>query len=161
MRNVLIPVDGSRRSEIAVECVIRQARLGQVGRIDLINVQPPLGGYTARFISRRERDAFHRDQGRAALAGARRLLDQAGLPHTDHIRVGEVVEAIVGAAEDLGVQEIVVGADGAGLFGAVELHSFINRLIRRAPVPVSVVKHPAAEMAVNGATGSWWLRPTS
>jgi len=161
MRNVLIPVDGSHRSEIAVQAVIRQARLGQVGAIHLANVQPSLGGYIASFISRPERDAFRREQGQAALAGARRLLDQAELPYTVHIRVGEAVEAIVGAAEDLDVEEIVVGTDGSGLFGALELHSFVNRLIRRSPVPVSVVKNPAADMAFNRTTGSWWLRPTS
>jgi nucleotide-binding universal stress UspA family protein len=161
MRNVLIPVDGSRQSEIAVQSVIRQARIGQVEKIHLVNVQPPLGGYIGRFVSRSERDAFRRERGQAALAGARHLLDQAALPYTVHVRVGETVEEIVGAAEDLAVEEIVVGADGFGLLGAVQIHSFVNRLIRRAAVPVSVVKDPGAEMNLGRATGSWWLRPTS
>lgn len=161
MRNVLIPVDGSRRSEIAVQAAIRQARLDPVDAIHLVNVQPSLGGYIASFISRAERDAFRREQGLAALADARRLLEQAGVPYTIHIRVGEAVEAIVAAAEDLGADEIVVGVDGSGLFGRIELHSFVNRLIRRSPVPVSVVKQPTADMAFNSTTGSWWLRSTS
>lgn len=160
MRNVLIPVDGSRRSEIAVDCAIRQARLGRVDTIHLVNVQPPLGGYIGRFVSRSDRDAFRREQGRAALAGAQRMLDQAGVAHTAQIRVGEPVETIAAAAEELGVDEIVVGA-GPGFLGALELHSFVNRLIRRAPMPVSVVKNPAAEMAIPRPAGSWWLRPTS
>jgi nucleotide-binding universal stress UspA family protein len=161
MRDVLIPVDGSRRSEVAVQCVVRQARLGQVGDIHLLNVQPPLGGYIARFVPRRERDAFRRERGEIALASARRVLDQAGLPYTAHIRAGETVDTIVKAAKDLDVKEIVVGADGFGILSALDLHSFISQLIRRAPMPVSVVKNPAAEMGFNSATRSWWLRPTS
>lgn len=161
MRNVLIPVDGSRSSEVAVQSVIRQARIGQVDKIHLVNVQPPLGGYIARFIARSERDAFRREQGEVALAEARRLLEQAGLAYTVHIRIGETVDEIAVAADELGVEEIVVGADGFGLLGTVQIHSFVNRLIRRAAVPVSVVKDPGAVMTLNRATGSWWLRPTS
>jgi nucleotide-binding universal stress UspA family protein len=160
MRKVLIPVDGSRRSDIAVECVVRQARLGQIGRIHLLNVQPEFGGYIARFISRSERDAFRRELGQEALAGARRRLDDAGLAYTVHIRVGEVIETVAQAAEELAVGEIVVGADSFGPIGAIEVRSFVDRLIRRSSVPVSVVKHPVADMNFNRATGSWWLRPS-
>jgi nucleotide-binding universal stress UspA family protein len=161
MRNVLIPVDGSRRSEIAVECIMGQARLGQVGDIHLLNVQPQLGGYIARFVGRRERDAFRREQGQAALAGACRLLDQAGMAYHVHIRIGEAVETTAKTAEELDVDEIVVGADGFGALGAFELHSFVNQLIRRASMPVSVVKNPAAEIAIHDGARSWWPRPTS
>jgi nucleotide-binding universal stress UspA family protein len=161
MRSVLIPVDGSRRSDIAVEWVVRQARIGQVAKIHLLNVQPPLGGYISGFVPRRERDAFRREQGQTALAGARRLLDQAALGYTVHIRIGEPVEAIVAAAEELGAEEVVVGANGVGLLGAIQIHSFVNRLIRQSAVPVSVVKKPEAGMDLSRTTGSWWLRPTS
>jgi nucleotide-binding universal stress UspA family protein len=123
-------------------------------------VQPPLGGYIARFVPMAERDAFRREQGQAALAGARRLLDQVGLIYTVHIRIGEVIETVARAAEELAVAEIVVGADSFGPVGAIELRSFVDRLIRRSPVPVSVVKQPVADMNFNRATGSWWLRPT-
>jgi nucleotide-binding universal stress UspA family protein len=148
MRNVLIPVDGSRRADIAVQCVIRQARLGQVGDVYLLNVQPPFSAYIARFVDKRTRDGFRREQAETALADARRLLDEAGLMYAVHIRVGDAVETTASVAETLGANEIVVGADSLGLLGAFELHSFVNRLIRRAPMPVSVVKDPGAEMDI-------------
>ena len=161
MSTVLIVVDGSTRSESAVRSVLRQARLGQVGAIHLVNVQPHLGAYVARFVGTGAIRGFQREQGERELAGAKRLLEEAGVPCHAHVYAGEAAETIARAAEELAATEIVIGADGLGFLGSLGLHSLVSRVIRRSNVPVSVVKGGGGEAdAAAGGKAAWELGAT-
>lgn len=146
MSTILIVVDGSARSESAVRSVARQIRLGQAGTVHLVNVQPLLGAYVGRFVGTKAIRDFQREQGERELAGAKRLLAEAGVPYRAHVYAGEAAETIARAAEELGASEIAMGADGLGFLGSLSLHSLVSRVIRRSNVPVSVVKGGAAEV---------------
>lgn len=159
MRSVLIPVDGSKRSDAAIRCVARQVRLGQIGAVHLLSVQPPIGAYVGRFVGRGAVRDFQREQGELALASARRLLDEAGIAYSAHIHVGEIAETVARAADHFGVQEIVIGADGLDLLGSLYLNSLVARVIRRANVPVSVVKDVGPDLEFKRERGGWKLRP--
>jgi nucleotide-binding universal stress UspA family protein len=142
MRSVLVDIDGSQAAESAVRCVAMNARAERIATIHLLNVQPPLGGYIGRFVSGVTIRSFQRDEGQRALAGARRLLEDAGIAHTLHIRVGLEADTIVAAAAEFGVDEIVLGADGLGLFGRLWFRSLAGRVVRAANRPVIIVKSP-------------------
>jgi nucleotide-binding universal stress UspA family protein len=159
MSTLLVHVDGSLRSESAVRSVARRARLGQAAAVHLVNVQPHVGAYVGRFVTTGTIRGFQREQGERELAGAKRLLDEAGVPHRTHIYVGEPADAIARAAEALGATEIVMGADGLGFLGGLNLHSLVSRVIRRSNVPVSVVKG-GSETGAAAEKGDWQLRPT-
>jgi len=160
MQSILIPVDGSRSGDAAVRCAIRQARLGHVGKVHLVSVQPHLGAYVGRFVGTGSIRSFQREQGERALANARLLLDEAGVAYAAHIYVGEAAATIARAAKELDATEIMIGSNGFGFLGTLGLNSLISSIIRRADVPVSVVKAPASELEVESATGQWQLRPT-
>jgi nucleotide-binding universal stress UspA family protein len=161
MSTILIVVDGSARSESAVRSVARQIRLGQVGTVHLVNVQPLLGAYVGRFVGTAAIRDFQREQGERELAGARRLLAEAGVPCRAHVYAGEAAETIARAAEELGASEIVMGADGLGFLGSLNLHSLVSRVIRRSNVPVSVVKSGAGESGTPaGGKAAWELGAT-
>jgi nucleotide-binding universal stress UspA family protein len=155
MPTIVVVVDGSPRSESAVRSVIRQSRLGQVGTVDLVNVQPPLGAYIGRFVGTGTIRDFQREQGERELAGAKRLLEEAGVPCRAHVYAGEAAETIARAAEELGASEIVMGADGLGFLGSLSLHSLVSRVIRRSNVPVSVVKGGGADVDAVGGKTAW------
>jgi nucleotide-binding universal stress UspA family protein len=142
MRSVLVHIDGSAAAESAVRCVAMNARAERIATIHLLNVQPPLGGYIDRFVSGATIRAFQRDEGQRALAGARRMLEDAGIAHTQHIRVGPEAEMIVAAAAEFGVDEIVLGADGLGLFGRLWFRILAGQVVRQATRPVMIVKSP-------------------
>lgn len=160
MRVILLPVDGTLRSDAAVQCVIRQARLGQIGVIHLVTVQPRLGSYMGRFLKAALIRDYQREQGEKALTRARRLLDEAGVAYQPHIYTGDIVEIIVRAAKELGVDEVIMSANNLGVVGSLDLHSVVGRVLRRVTVPVSVVNYPATDMAIEAAPASWQLRPT-
>jgi nucleotide-binding universal stress UspA family protein len=148
------------RSDAAVQCVIRQARLGQIGTIHLVTVQPRLGSYVGRFLKSAVIRDYQREQGEKALTRAKRLLDEAGVAYKPHIYTGDIVEIIARAAKELAVDEIIMSANNLGLVGSLDLHSVVGRVLRRVSVPVSVVNYPATDMAIEAAPASWRLRPT-
>jgi len=146
MRVVLIPIDGSRHAEVAVRCIVEQARHERFGAIHLLNVRPPLGAYATRFVSRRNLRDFQRERGTQALAGARRLLEDADLPYYAHLREGEPGRTVARAADELRAHEIVVGTLG-GWIGH-PLQWWLAATIRRhAAVPVVMVMAPKPALA--------------
>jgi nucleotide-binding universal stress UspA family protein len=142
MRSVLVYVDGSAAATEAVQCVAKNVRAERIEIVHLLNVQPELGGYIGRFVSAGTVRAFQRDNGSAALAKAKQILIDAGVGHTVHIRKGEIANTIVATAADLGVDEIVLGADGLGPFGRLWFRFLAGQVVRRSNRPVMIVKSP-------------------
>jgi nucleotide-binding universal stress UspA family protein len=146
VRVVLIPIDGSPHAEVAVRCIVEQARHERFGAIHLLNVRPPLGAYATRFVSRRNLRDFQRERGDLALAGARRLLEDAGLAYHAHVREGEPGRVIARAADELHAHEIVVGTRGGWL--GHPLQWWLAASVRRhAAVPVVMVMAPKPALA--------------
>jgi nucleotide-binding universal stress UspA family protein len=160
MQTILIPIDGSKPCDAAVQRAIREAKLGQVERIHIVNVQPHLGAYVGRFVGTPTIRAFQRELGDRALAHAKKLLDDAGVAYSSHIYVGDVAETIAKAADELGITEIVMTANEFGFPGSLAMNSLIGKVIRRTNVPVSVVKAAAGDLEFEQAAGQWRLRPT-
>ena len=93
-------------------------------------------------MSRAAIRGYQRDQGREALGESRRILEEAGIDHTLHIRAGGTADEIVACADELGVDEIVLGADGLGAFGRLWFRLLAAQIIRKSTRPVMIVKSP-------------------
>jgi nucleotide-binding universal stress UspA family protein len=142
MRKALIFADSAKQGEAAARRLVFQARTEEFRAIHLLTVQPPLTGYASRFLSRRVIRNFHREEGIKALAPARAVLDEAGLPYTVHVEVGNAAEVITQVADELGVTEIMIGADELGALDHLMLRVLVGRIVRLADVPVVLVKSP-------------------
>ena len=145
MLKILVPVDGADCAKLAVDHLLK-LRSGN-GELDihLLNVQIPIdSGHARLFVGADELEDYHRDEGLAALAPARRLLDAAGLPYTHHIAVGHVADTIVHFAAERGFDKIVMGTHGRGGLMQALLGSVAQEVLERSPIPVTLVK-PAAE----------------
>ena len=139
---VLIPVDGSASANRAVEHVIASvAWLKEVPQIHLLNVQWKLAsGNVKLFIDQDTINDYYREQGMAALAEARARLDAAGLAYSYHVAVGTPAEAIVQAAQEQHVDQIVISAHGQNTLSSMLLGSVASKVAHLAPVPVLLVK---------------------
>jgi len=142
MRKILVPVDGAPQGEAAVRAVVAQARREPIAAIHLVNVQPPLGRYITRFFDGRTVREFQRDEGIRCIAGARRILDNAGLPYRVHLRVGRAARTIAETAEALGVDEIVMSPAEGGFLGNLRIWLLVSAVRRHAGVPVMAVMGP-------------------
>ena len=140
LSKVLVPVDGSPEAERAVRHAIQMAKAGQVGELHLLNVQPPLSGTVGTFIDKPTRDDYHREEADKTLAGARKLLAEAGVPFKEHIGVGQAGPSIIAFAEKLGCGQIVMGTHGLGSAMQLVLGSVAQDVVRDSGAAVTVVK---------------------
>jgi nucleotide-binding universal stress UspA family protein len=140
MRKILLPIDGSEPSLRAARYLIdRAADLKQPPEVVLLNVQPvSRRGDTA--ADGRSAEEWAREEGRKALAGARRLLEEAGIRHRHHVEIGEPVELINHYARIYHCDEIVMGTRGTTSIINLVLGSVTTKVLHVASVPVVLVK---------------------
>jgi len=139
MLKVLVPIDGSENSLVAVRHAIAEYQRHHELELHLLNVQPPLSRHVARFINRSDRDGWHRERAESAMAQARKTLELAGVPHQVHWSVGERAAQICGTATRLGVHHIVMGSARRNSITRMFEDSVTARVLDSTPVPVEVV----------------------
>lgn len=141
MMKILIPVDGSANALRAVEYVIAYAAaLKEPPQLLLLNVQWNVAsGNVKLFIDQQTIDDYYREQGMAALQSAREALEAAGLPYQYHISIGTPAEAIVQYASEQGVDQIVMGRQGKAGLQSILLGSVVERALRLATCPLTVI----------------------
>jgi YjbE family integral membrane protein len=163
MLKVLVPIDGSANALQAVRHAIAEYRRHHELELHLLNVQPRLYHHIARFVSRHDREAWQHDRADAAMAGARALLAEAGVPHQTHWATGEHATEICQAARRLGVHHIVMGVARKDSITRMLEDSVTGGVLEATPVPVEVVAGSAVSpwerwgMAVGAAIGACGL----
>lgn len=139
MLKVLVPVDGSSNSLHAVRHVAHQFTKHAAPEVHLLNVQVPFSRYIAQFVSRDDRDAYHREQAEQALRSSRLLLERFGLPCQIHRELGDKAAVIAAVARRLGCDQIVMStARKNSLLRMVE-NSITNKVIELTSVPVQII----------------------
>ena len=138
MSKILLPVDGSEHGLRAVDEVLRRDRTGL--DLHLLSVQLPVDGNVRTFVNADELEAYHREEGLAALSFARLRLDAARIPYQAHVLVGHPADIICRFAAEQGCDEIVMGTHGrTGLLQLI-MGSVAAEVSAQAKVPVTLVK---------------------
>jgi nucleotide-binding universal stress UspA family protein len=140
---ILLAVDGSECSLEGVRNLIAHARWYRAKpQVELVNVQPllPYEGRVNYAVGRDRVQRYYREQGEAALAGARQMLDAAGIEYRPHIFIGPVAETLVEQAKALGCDLIAMGTHGRTLLGQAMLGSVALKVLHAAEVPVQLVR---------------------
>lgn len=142
MYRILLPVDGSEASLRAVDHVLKKADLfKEPTEIHLLNVQLALRQGVTAFVSKRQIEGYHHDEGIKELASARAKLDAAQLPYQFHIGVGgEPAQVIARYARDKKCDQVVMGTRGLGSVAGVLLGSVTTKVIHLLDVPILLVK---------------------
>jgi len=143
MLNVLVPIDGTDNGLNALRHAIDEYQRDHDLRLHLLHVQPRLSHHVARFVSRGDSAAWHAERADAALAGARQVLERAGVPYAAQWRVGERAHEICRAAEQLGCHHIVMGTARRNTLTRMLQDSVTHRVLEHATVPVEVVVGPS------------------
>lgn len=137
---LLLPVDGSPHSDRVIDHVISRWAVQDRPDIHLLNVQIPVdSGHARMFVGAEALDAYHREEGLAALASARQKLDAAGVPYSWRIVVGHVAPTIVRYAEEQGFERIMIGKKGRSALANILLGSVAVEVSRLARIPVELI----------------------
>jgi len=139
---ILVPIDGSQNSLRALRHVLdHRSWYSPPLEVHLLNVQPAVvSGGVKMFIPPDQLNEFYEEQGQAALAAARALLDQSGLPAHVRVGVGDAAAMIAAYAKDEGCALIVMGTRGLGSIGNMLLGSVATKVIHLADGPVLLIK---------------------
>ncbi|MFO7925089.1 MAG: universal stress protein [Halobacteriota archaeon] len=141
-RNVLVPVDDSKRSLKALEFAIENVPDASVTALHVIDprsfsakgIESGITTDVAQLRETRERAAetlIEKIRGRGEELGSK--IDTA-------IETGKPAREIVSYAEEHDVDQIVIGSHGRTGASRVLLGSVAETVVRRSPVPVTVVR---------------------
>ncbi|HEX6004808.1 MAG TPA: universal stress protein [Burkholderiales bacterium] len=139
MRKVLVPVDGSPNALKAVQHVVSRVMAGDSMEVHLLHVRTPLSQHVARFLDRRVRAAWHREEAEKALEPARAMLAKFGVAHTAHVELGDKASVIHRVAQRLRADLIVMGTARKNSFTRMVEDSITNKVLELAQVPVEVI----------------------
>ena len=140
MLKILVPIDGSRSSRFAVPHVIREFMKNHALEIHLLNVQPPFSWHIARFVSKKSREQFHREEAEKALRPVRRALDNAGVSYSLHFETGsDKARLITETARRLECDHIVMSTARKNSLTRMLEDSTTNKVLELTSVPVEVI----------------------
>jgi nucleotide-binding universal stress UspA family protein len=142
---ILLATDGSEEAELALHTAVALAKSTD-SELHVLTAMPDLPDldYMVRRYPFRSRDealeAF--EQAKTILEEqARKITEAGGLVGGTHLKVGEAEDrAIVGFAEDAGVELIVIGSRGRGGIRRALMGSVSDSVVRHAHCPVMVVR---------------------
>ncbi len=142
-KHILIPVDGSTTSLLAVSKAAELAKIFGSSVTAVYVVDPyPFTGVGADFAyGQAQYLSAATAEANAALESVRKIMDEAGLPVTTVVGEGHAVhEGIVRVLESSGADLIVMGSHGRRGLEKLMLGSVTARVLRSVHVPVLVVR---------------------
>jgi nucleotide-binding universal stress UspA family protein len=146
MLKILLPVDGSEASLDAVRHALCLVDNGLSATFVLANVQEPANLY--ELVTAHDPAVLRQvsaDAGAHLLESAEALLKGAGMPWEREIASGDPAHVLAEIIERYAIDAVVMGARGRGPARSAMAGSVSHWLLTHAPVPVTVVRHVAAE----------------
>lgn len=142
MKTMLLATDGSDSSEQALAFAIELAR--DTGSwLDVVSVRPQWPS-TRGLAATLEADDTATDIADRAVARAQR----AGISSRAHVLDGDTVRCIIDTARRVRAELLVVGSRGLGSMSGAILGSVSLALVRRSPIPVTIVRQTHVRSAV-------------
>jgi nucleotide-binding universal stress UspA family protein len=145
-RSILVAVDGSKHSALAVEEAIDLAR-NVDGRLTLISVGTPPAMWPSPYLTPTLTDAELQEAARAVVDEAAAQVPD-DVPVVTLVRVGLPADEIVTSAREGHHDLIVMGARGRGAATSFLLGSVSHSVLNRSPAAVLIVHADQVERKV-------------
>jgi nucleotide-binding universal stress UspA family protein len=140
---ILLAVDGSKFSLIAVDCVIEHADwYREKPTVELVTVHAPVPKLPRMglVVGKNQIQRYYEEEGEAALAAAKKKLDAAGLAYKSSVLIGQVAEMIVQQASKSRCDLIAIGSHGRTEAGNMLLGSTATKVLHISKIPVLLVR---------------------
>lgn len=140
MRRVLIPLDGSKPSEEALAHALETAPDADV---TLLTVIDPSTGFNASAGTPGAAEVWYdskKKQTKERLEEASEAVEERGMASKTVVETGRPAATIVEYAENNDIDQIIMGSHGRKGVSRLLLGSVAESVVRRSPVPVTVVR---------------------
>ncbi|WP_302081774.1 universal stress protein [Salinibaculum rarum] len=138
---ILVPIDGSAQAEEACELVFEEFPDATLVLLHVIN--PAEASYGAQASIPSFSEEWYREEKRRAEELFEDIEQQAsdhGIEVEHTVEVGKPPHAIAAFAEEHDIDHIVMGSHGREGVSRILLGSVAETVMRRSPVPVTVVR---------------------
>jgi nucleotide-binding universal stress UspA family protein len=140
MRHVLIPLDESDQSEQALEHAIETT---PDARVTLLTVINPSVGFSVGTGAPGSAEVWYesqKEQAEERLTEAIGAVEARGMANETVVETGRPAPTIVEYAATHDVDQIIMGSHGRKGVSRLLLGSVAEKVVRRSPVPVTVVR---------------------
>ncbi len=141
MKNILVPIDGSKGSKLALEKAIEIGRVMD-SQITVVNVISGLinNPYLIEQEYKVEISKVFSEQGEKVVDEALKLLEDYPGEVKKELRMGDPAEEIITLAENGHYDLLVMGNRGLNAFSRVMMGSVSNRVLNHVKISVLIVK---------------------
>jgi nucleotide-binding universal stress UspA family protein len=141
-RRVLVPVDDSDRAKDAIEFAVENYPDASITALHVVNPSSfPAGGFESGITTDLEQlHELRTERGTEILDDVREAAAELGADVDTVLESGETANTIVEYAAGNDVDLVVIGSHGRTGASRVLLGSVAETVVRRSPVPVTVVR---------------------
>jgi nucleotide-binding universal stress UspA family protein len=140
-KRVLVPIDGSEQAWTALEYAFEEFAEETITVLNVINPREfdTYGGVEG-WVDLDDLREQRRDQAERLLEDARGRAEDHGLTVSTDVVTGKVSRAIIEYAAEHDSEHVVLGSHGRSGISRVLLGSVAENVVRRSPVPVTVIR---------------------
>lgn len=139
---ILVAVDGSAYTTKALKHVITHFDwFKDEPELHILHVRPAIPEGRARAVlGNAAVDNYYKEEARAALAPAERLLRKHAIPFKGGFAIGDVAEQIQAYVKKYKIDMIVMGSHGHGALKNLVMGSVATKVLATTTVPVLLVR---------------------
>lgn len=137
-RRVLVPVDGSELATRALEYALDVHGDDELTLLYVAGEASPMMGSATRLALEDDMDEALAEEAEAVFGPARELADEYGVDVAAEVGLGKPASVIVEHAKEHDV--VVLGSHNSGLRDRLLVGNVATKVVRNAPVPVTVVR---------------------
>jgi YjbE family integral membrane protein len=139
MNHILIPVDGSKNSDLAIKHAVNTYGKGSQIHFHLCNVQPTLYRHIGKFLSKQDIKEWYTERAMLAAASAAEYLEKNSINFSFTYVTGDKGVALLEEAHRLGCERIILGTHKKNSLSRLFENSTTARLLEISDLPVEVV----------------------
>lgn len=141
--HILVPIDQSEQSDAALKFALSEYPDTQITALHIIDPADIRGGVALESVSPESYGNLQDQQEAAAeqiLEDAANQADQHGRTIDTEQMIGTVGHSIVEFADGHNIDQIIIGSHGRTGASRILLGSIAEKVTRRSPVPVTIVR---------------------
>ncbi|MFQ3284791.1 MAG: nucleotide-binding universal stress UspA family protein [Natronomonas sp.] len=135
---ILVPIDDSEMAQQALEYAINNHPDAEITVMHVVGEPSPWGGAATSLALEEDLDEAAEERAEEVFDDARELAAESDVELTTEIQLGHPARAILNRAGDF--DAVVVGSHGGSLSDRLVVGNVAQKVFRRSPVPVVVVR---------------------
>lgn len=135
---VLVPIDDSEMAELALEYAIDAFPDAEITVLHVVGEPSPMMGQAAGLALADDLDEAAQEIASEVFDRARAIAAENDTEVTTAVEIGNPVRAILNQAADF--DTVVIGSHGGSLAERLFVGNVAEKITRRSPVPVTVVR---------------------